>query len=178
MARGDDEFIEFARANSARLQQAAYLLTGDPHQAEEVAQSALVKTYAAWKRIQGDDAYGYARRVLANLVTDRWRRPLREYATDMLPERPVPRDMAEDVSRRRALIKALGELTAKERGVVVMRHYLDLSEADVAHELRLTLSAVKNLNARGLAKLRARLDGPEPATRNPEQPSTTGRSPA
>ena len=178
MARGDDEFVEFAQASSARLLHAAYLLTGNRHQAEDAAQSALVKTYAAWKRIQGDDAYGYARRVLANLVTDRWRRPLREYATDMLPERPVPRDMAEDVSRRRALIKALGELTAKERGVVVMRHYLDLSEADVAHELRLTLSAVKNLNARGLAKLRARLDGPEPATRNPEQPSTTGRSPA
>lgn len=172
MARGDDEFVEFAKANSGRLQQAAYLLTGNPHQAEEIAQSALVKTYAAWKRIRGDDPYAYARRILANLVTDRWRRPLREYATEIMPEQPVARDMAEDVARRRALIKALGELSAKERGVVVMRHYLDLPEADVARELKLSLSAVKSLNARGLAKLRARLD----QTAEPEQPSTTGRS--
>lgn len=156
--QADEEFVEFARGSSARLQQAAYLLTGDRDQAEEAAQAALVRTYAAWSRVDKDNAYPYARRVLVNLVTDRWRRPLREYATEVIPERPMSRDLAEDVARRRTLFKALGELSAKERAVVVMRHYLDQSEADVARDLRLSLSAVKSLNSRGLAKLRGSLD--------------------
>jgi len=155
--QADEEFVEFARGSSARLQQAAYLLTGDRHQAEEAAQTALVRTYAAWSRVDHDNAYPYARRVLVNLLTDRWRRPLREYATEVMPERPVPRDMAEDIARRRTLFKALGGLSAKERAVVVMRHYFDQSEADVARDLRLSLSAVKSLNSRGLAKLRSSL---------------------
>ncbi|MEV7626859.1 sigma-70 family RNA polymerase sigma factor [Actinoplanes sp. NPDC089786] len=162
MARGDDEFVTFARASQARLQQAAYLLTGDRYQAEDAAQAALVKTYAAWSRVRRDDAYAYARRVLANLITDRWRRPVKEYATEVLPDRADPRDLAENVARKRALIAALRTLTEKERAVVVMRHYLDVSEADVARDLRLTLPSVKNLNLRGMAKLRAVLD-PESA---------------
>jgi RNA polymerase sigma-70 factor (sigma-E family) len=162
MARGDDEFVKFAQASQARLQQAAYLLTGDRHQAEDAAQAALVKTYAAWSRVRRDDAYAYARRVLANLITDTWRRPVKEYATEVLPDRAGPGDLAESVVRKRALIAALRKLTEKERAVVVMRHYLDVSEADVAQELRLTLPSVKNLNLRGMAKLRAALD-PESA---------------
>lgn len=154
MARGDDEFVEFARASSARLQQAAYLLTGDRHDAEDAAQTALARTYAAWSRVRRSDAYAYARTVLANLVIDQWRRPMREYATDVLPEQPVPRDLADDVTRRRWLIQALDRLSPRERAVVVMRHYLDVAEADVARELDLSLGTVKSLNSRGLAKLR------------------------
>jgi RNA polymerase sigma-70 factor (sigma-E family) len=160
--QSDAKFVEFAQGSSARLQQAAYLLTGNRDQAEEAAQTALVRTYAAWSRVDQDNAYPYARRVLVNLLTDRWRRPVREYATELMPERPVPRDLAEDVARRRTLFKALNGLSAKERAVVVMRHYLDQSEADVARDLRLSLSAVKSLNARGLAKLRSSLDSNGP----------------
>jgi len=156
--QADEAFVEFARGSSARLQHAAYLLTGDQDQAEDAAQAALVRTYAAWSRVDKDNAYPYARRVLVNLVTDRWRRPLREYATEVMPERPVSRDLAEDVARRRTLFMALGGLSAKERAVVVMRHYFDQSEADVARDLRLSLSAVKSLSSRGLAKLRTSLD--------------------
>ena len=172
MARGDDEFVEFATANSKRLQQAAYLLTGDRHQAEDAAQTALVRTYAAWSRVHRDDPYAYARRVLANHVTDQWRRPIREYATEAIPDHAGPRDMAEDVTRRRALIHALDVLSPKERAVIVLRHYLDVSEADVGRELGLPAGTVKSLNARGLAKLRQWLDttalpdarGPAPST--------------
>jgi RNA polymerase sigma-70 factor (sigma-E family) len=153
----DEKFVEFARGSSARLQQAAYLLAGDRHQAEEAAQTALVRTYAAWSRVDQDNAYPYARRVLVNLLTDRWRRPFREYATEQMPDSAGPRDLADDVARRRTLFAALGGLSKKERAVVVMRHYLDQSEADVARDLRLSLSAVKSLNSRGLAKLRSSL---------------------
>jgi DNA-directed RNA polymerase specialized sigma24 family protein len=82
MARGDDDFIAFAKASSSRLQRAAYLITGDQHQAEEAAQATLVRVYAAWGRVRRKDPYAYARTVLTNLLTDRWRRPMREYATE------------------------------------------------------------------------------------------------
>ncbi|MFC3505588.1 sigma factor [Micromonospora krabiensis] len=70
MGRGDDEFVEFARAASGRLVHAAFLMTGNHHQAEDAAQTALVRTYAAWSRVRHDDAYGYARTVLVNHLVD------------------------------------------------------------------------------------------------------------
>jgi RNA polymerase sigma-70 factor (sigma-E family) len=154
MARGDEEFVEFARASSARLQHAAYLLTGDRHDAEDAAQTALARTYAAWQRVRRNDAYAYARTVLANLVIDQWRRPMREYATEHMPDQAAPHDLADEVARRRWLINALGALSPRERAVIVLRHYLDVPEADVARELDLSLCTVKSLNSRGLAKLR------------------------
>ena len=169
MARGDEEFVEFATASSARLQHVAYLLTGNRHEAEDAVQSALVRTYAAWQRVRRRDAYAYARAVLANLVTDQWRRPVREYATEVLPEGPVPRDLADDVTRRRWLIGALDVLSVRERAVIVLRHYLDLSETDVAAELNLALGTVKSLNSRGLAKLRVAMDAVVPAPRQNQE---------
>ncbi|MEU7904341.1 SigE family RNA polymerase sigma factor [Actinoplanes sp. NPDC049118] len=158
--RGDDEFVEFAQANSARLQRAAYLLTGDRHQAEDAAQAALVRVYAAWGRVRRKDPYAYARTVLANLVTDQWRRPMREYATERMPEQPLPRDLADDVTRRRWLIGALQALSPRERAVVVLRHFFDATEVDVARELNLSLGTVKSLNSRALAKLRISIPSP------------------
>ncbi|GAA2615375.1 SigE family RNA polymerase sigma factor [Paractinoplanes durhamensis] len=154
MARGDEEFVEFAEASSARLQRAAYLLTGDPHQAEEAAQATLVRVYAAWGRIRHGDPYAYARTALANLVHDQWRRPMREYATEVMPEQQAPRDVADDVTRRRWLISALRRLSPQERTVIVLRHLFDASETDVARDLNLPLGTVKSLNSRALAKLR------------------------
>jgi RNA polymerase sigma-70 factor (sigma-E family) len=161
--RGDDEFVEFARASSARLQRAAYLLTGDRHQAEDAAQAALVRVYAAWGRVRRKDPYAYARTVLANLVTDQWRRPIREYATEQMPERPLPHDLADDVTRRRWLIGALQALSPRERAVVVLRHFFDVTEVDVARELNLSLGTVKSLNSRALAKLRVSIPSPRRA---------------
>jgi RNA polymerase sigma factor (sigma-70 family) len=113
-----------------------------------------VKVYVAWRGVHRKDPYAYARAVLVNLLTDRWRRPLREYATEIMPEQPVPSDVADDVTRRRLLVNALRTLSLRERSVVVLRHYFDVTEADVARELNLPLGTVKSLNSRGLAKLR------------------------
>ncbi len=185
MARGDEEFVEFARASWRRLLHAAYLLTGDRHQAEDAAQTALVRTYATWSKVRNRDAYSYARTILANHVTDRWRRPIREYATEDMPDTPVHRDVADDVARRRWLTDALAGLNPKERAVIVLRHYFDVTEADVARELDMPLGTVKSLNARGLAKLRVSVAPPEPqptasptvmpAPRRPD-PTAIGRS--
>ncbi|HEY0531354.1 MAG TPA: SigE family RNA polymerase sigma factor [Actinoplanes sp.] len=154
MPRDDDEFREFAAAGFPRLRRAAFLLTGHDQQAEDAAQTALVKTYAAWSRIRRDDPYAYARKVLANHITDQWRRPIREHAGDEVPDRPGGRDLAEDVARQRWLLGALAALTERERLVVVMRHYFDMPEAEVAAVLGIAVGSVKSLNSRGLRKLR------------------------
>jgi RNA polymerase sigma-70 factor (sigma-E family) len=174
MARGDDEFVEFAQASSARLLHAAFLLTGDRHRAEDAAQTALVRTYAAWSRVRRKDAYAYARTVLTNLVTDQWRRPMREYATETLPDGPTGRDMAEDVTRRQWLIEALDALSPRERTVIVLRHFFDLAENEVARQLNLSVGTVKSLNSRGLTKLRVSVDAPVPSPRHGYDTNTSG----
>jgi RNA polymerase sigma-70 factor (sigma-E family) len=163
LARGDEEFIEFAQSSTAGLRHAAYLLTGDRHAAEDAVQTALVRTYASWHRVRRDDAFAYARRVLVNHITDRWRRRLKEYATGDLPEQPARTDVADEVALRQWLIGALGTLTLRERAVVVMRYLFDLPETVVARDLGITVGTVKSTSSRALAKLRVSADTPEPA---------------
>jgi RNA polymerase sigma-70 factor (sigma-E family) len=158
LARGDEEFAEFARASYGGLIHAAYLLTGDRHAAEDAAQAALVRTYAAWSRVRRDDAFAYARRVLVNYVTDRWRRRLREYPTDDLPEQTAGADPADEVALRQWLASALATLTIRERAVVIMRYLFDLPEAAVARDLGVTIGTVKSTSSRALAKLRVHAD--------------------
>jgi RNA polymerase sigma-70 factor (sigma-E family) len=156
MAGADEDFAEFARASYGGLRHAAYLLTGDRHVAEDAAQTALVRTYAAWPRVRRDDAYAYARKVLVNHVTDRWRRRLREYPAGELPDRLHSPDPAEEVALRHWLTGALATLTVKERAVIVMRYLFDLPEAAVARDLGITVGTVKSTSSRALAKLRVR----------------------
>jgi RNA polymerase sigma-70 factor (sigma-E family) len=154
LARGDEEFVEFIEASTAGLRHAAYLLTGDRDAAEDAVQAALVRTYAAWSRVRKDDAFAYARRVLVNYVTDRWRRRLREYATGDIPELRAGTDLADEVVLRQWLIGALARLTIRERAVIIMRYLFDLPEATVARDLGITLGTVKSTSSRALAKLR------------------------
>jgi RNA polymerase sigma-70 factor (sigma-E family) len=154
MARGDAEFVEFVRASTARLQHAAYLLTGDRHQAEDDVQTVLVRVYTAWSRIRRQDPFAYARKVLANLVIDRWRRPIREDASDDVPEQAMPGDLADDVAVQEWLMRALAVLSPRERTIVVLRHFWDLSEIDVAAELKVSVGTVKSTASRALAKMR------------------------
>ena len=111
LARGDEELVGFATAGSAGVRHAAYLLTGDRHAAEDAVQATLVRTYAAWPRVRRDDAFAYARRTLVNYVTDRWRRRLKEYPTDELPDHPAGRDFADEVALRQWVRGALSLLT-------------------------------------------------------------------
>jgi RNA polymerase sigma-70 factor (sigma-E family) len=154
LARGDEEFIEFARASTAGLRHAAYLLTGDRHLAEDAVQATLVRTYAAWRRVRRDDAFAYARQVLVNYLTDKWRRRLKEYPTDDLPEPGAGPDIADEVALRQWLTSALATLTLRERTVIVMRFLFDLPEETVARDLGITAGTVKSTSSRALAKLR------------------------
>jgi len=156
VARTDEDFAEFAQASYPGLRHAAYLLTGDRHAAEDAAQTALVRTYAAWARVRRDDAYAYARKVLVNHVTDRWRRRLREYPAADLPEGPGGPDPADEVALRQWVAGALAALTVKERAVIVMRYLFDQPEAAVARDLGVSVGTVKSTSSRALAKLRVR----------------------
>jgi RNA polymerase sigma-70 factor (sigma-E family) len=167
--RSDAEFTAFVTASSARLLRTAWLLTLNREQAQDLVQLAYVKTFAVWRRVRRDDAESYARRVLVNSHIDWWRRaPWRERSTAQLPERAINNNETA-IAERTALAAALRELTKRERTVVVLRYYLDISEADVAAELNVSLGTVKSTASKALAKLRnsAELTDFRPLTRDP-----------
>jgi RNA polymerase sigma-70 factor (sigma-E family) len=160
MAGRDREFDEFAHAAWPRLHRSAYLLTGDHHLAEDLAQTALERTYAKWRTVRSGDALAYSRRTLVNLNVDRIRRRrLREVGGEALAhaDRGAADPRPED---RDQIVRLLAQLTERERRVVVLRHYYDLSEASVARELGIAPGTVKSTLARALTKLRVRVDSP------------------
>lgn len=156
----DQEFSDFVRAATPELLRVAWFLTGDVEDAKELVQAALTKTYAAWCRVRPGQAMPYTRTVLVNHRNDTWRRRRREVLVD--PHAPagdgvgrVDRAViADDVVAQRDLVQALAALPEQQRRVVVLRHYCDLSEAAVAHELGISTGTVKSTAARGLANLR------------------------
>ena len=158
----DAGFDEFAIAAWPRLLRSAYLLTADHHLAEDLTQTALVRTYSQWRRVRRSDALAYTRRVLVNLNIDRIRRrhgttEVGDTLLETLSSRPDTR-----VDQRDEAVRLLRTLTARERQVVVLRHYFDLSEAEVAHELGVTKGTVKSTLARALAKLRVTAENGAP----------------
>lgn len=151
----DAAFDEFAAAAWPRLRWSAYLLTGNHHLAEDLAQAALVRTYASWRRVRRTDALAYARRVLVNLNIDRHRRRhFSEVGEDWLAATPAAGDDTVGADDRDELLRLLAGLTPRERQVVVLRHYFDLSEADVAVEVGIARGTVKSTLSRALSKLR------------------------
>jgi RNA polymerase sigma-70 factor (sigma-E family) len=149
-------FDEFAVAAWPRLRWTAVMLTGDDHLAEDLAQTALERTYASWRRVRRDEAFGYARRVLVNANIDRLRkRRLRELPGGQPPDRAAPYDVTSAVEDADLLVRLRQQLGAQERRVVVLRHYYDLTEAAVAQELGISVGTVKSTASRALAKLRA-----------------------
>ncbi len=156
----DHAFAEFVDARRPGLVRTAYLLCGDWHRAEDLAQQALVKLYLAWPKVGGhggEDAY--VRRILVNTHVDDWRWRRRR------PETPVERhdDSAGPGSRsvedRDALRSALAGLPEGQRKVVVLRYWLDLSVDEVARDLGISTGTVKSQSARALDRLRVALAG-------------------
>jgi RNA polymerase sigma-70 factor (ECF subfamily) len=152
----DAPFAEFVGLRSAALLRTAYLLTGDAGKAEDLLQTALTKTYVAWDHIRDSGAVeAYVRRVLATSAASAWRRRWRvERPTEVLPDRPVADDGPEDHVLLWSLVK---ELPSRQRAVLVLRFYEDLSEAEIAEVLGVARGTVKSHAARGLAALRDRL---------------------
>lgn len=149
-----EDFSAFVAAAGPSLLRTAWLLTGDAHRAEELVQDALVRTYVAWSRVRDGDPTAYARRIVVNARVDSWRRRRREHLVADVPEQAGSHDVEGGVARRDTLVRALAVLSARERRVVVLRYWLDLSEAQVADELGVSLGTVKSTASRALAKVR------------------------
>jgi RNA polymerase sigma-70 factor (sigma-E family) len=156
--RGDHRdrgFREYVTARSQSLLRTAYLLTGNRADAEDLVQAALAKTYQAWDRIEDRQALdGYVRRAMVNTHISWWRRRrLDEYPTDEIPDRAVA-DHAPGSDLQDTLRRAVDRLPQRMRAAVVLRYYEDMTEAEVADALGVSLGTVKSTVSRAVAKLR------------------------
>lgn len=152
------DFAAYATAAWPRLVRTAHMLTGDFHEAEDLVQTTLAKVYARWRRVPRDDVDFYVRRSLVNNNLSRVRkRRVAQLLTPFLPERVHQREPghAEAVEQRAALEQALAALSARQRAVMVLRYWEDLSEAEIAQLLGCSVGTVKTHARRGLAALRA-----------------------
>lgn len=151
-------FASYVQARGPVLLRTARSLTANPCDAEDLLQTALTKTYLAWERIEDHRALdGYVRRALVNTRTSQWRRrKVDEFACDELPEPdPLPApDPAEQQAVRDAMWRAVLKLPARQRAMVVLRYYEDLSEIQTAEVLGVSVGTVKSAVSRALAKLR------------------------
>jgi RNA polymerase sigma-70 factor (sigma-E family) len=154
--QGREAFRAYVAARSPALLRTAYLLTGHRGDAEDLLQTALAKTYLAWDRIRDREAIdGYVRRVMVNTQTSLWRRKkVDEYATDAVPERRIDADATDVLALHDALWTALAGLPKRQRAMVVLRYYEDLTEAETADVLGVSVGTVKSTTSRALMKLR------------------------
>ncbi|MFJ8446734.1 SigE family RNA polymerase sigma factor [[Kitasatospora] papulosa] len=151
-------FSSYMRARGPVLLRTARSLTANPSDAEDLLQTALTKTYVAWERIEDHRALdGYVRRALVNTRTSQWRRrKVDEFACEELPEKettPAP-DPAEQQSLHDAMWRAVLKLPDRQRAMVVLRYYEDLSEVQTAEVMGVSVGTVKSAVSRALGKLR------------------------
>ncbi|MEW2620293.1 SigE family RNA polymerase sigma factor [Streptomyces sp. NPDC048106] len=155
----DEEFGRFMTARWPRLLRTAFLLTGERHTAEDLAQSTLERVYTAWRRVDAaDDPDAYVRRVMINLHARRHRRRLKEFLArdDSGPVREEA-DRDDVITRavdRDLLLRALAQLPARQRQAVVLRYWEDLTETQTAQAMGCSVGTVKSNTAKGIAKLR------------------------
>lgn len=162
--QADDEatFEAFVAERSADLLRTAVLLTRDRGHAEDLVQTALVKAYRRWSRIEGSDPYPYVRRVLVTSAASWWRlRGTQEIVSLPVHDSAGPDD-TEAFAERDRMTEALATLPPRMRAVLVLRYAEDLSEATTAVTLGCSVHTVKSQTARGLARLRAVLSAPAP----------------
>jgi RNA polymerase sigma-70 factor (sigma-E family) len=153
------DFEEFVVARRVALLRTAYLLTGNHHDAEDLVQSALIKVVPKWARIR-DHPEPYVRRVLARESVSRRRgRRWREVYTDVVPE--AMHHDSTDSTDRIALLEDLRRLSPRQRAVLVLRYFDDLTEADTAAALGISVGTVKSQAHDALAHLRNQHSGEE-----------------
>jgi RNA polymerase sigma-70 factor (sigma-E family) len=176
-APDEPDFDAYVRASGPRLKRLAFLLTGDLHTGEDLLQSAYAKVLPRWRHVSRyDNPDAYVRRVMVSIRTSWWRRLRdREVLTGQPPDRPqnpgvgsAPgRDVAADEAEIDRVLRALRTLPRRQQVAVVLRHYCDLSEAETAAVMGISVGGVKSQTSKGLAALRVTLS-----------PSTSSEEPA
>jgi RNA polymerase sigma-70 factor (sigma-E family) len=167
-SEAEDAFEDFVRGRSTHLFRLALVLTGwNKAAAEDVLQIALERAYRRWRRLFREGSpEPYVRRVVVNAAID-WRRALRrrgEQALDFAADITVE-DRTGQVADRDALVRGLAALAPKQRAVLVMRYWEDLSDGEIAATLNCSAGTVRSQVSRGLTRLRE-LTGAPPAARS------------
>ena len=152
------DFEEFVRARRPALLRTAYLLTGNHADAEDLLQRALVKAVPHWSRLR-DQPEPYVRRILTRESISRWRRRRwREVSTDQPPEPPAQPDPGHEGWAERDEVRgALAGLSPRQRAVLVLRYYEDLTERETAEALGVAVGTVKSHHRDALTVLRRTL---------------------
>lgn len=167
-----DEFAGFVRASAPRLLWIARLLcNGDRAAAEDLVQDALVETFRRWSRIERPDArFAYARRIMTRTATRKWRSETRLLeVTTPDPGPRSPTDDSTDADVGLDVRAALSGLSVKQRAVMVLRYYEDLTEGQIAEALGCSRGSVKKHASRAMAALSDRLDEHNPARTGEEK---------
>jgi RNA polymerase sigma-70 factor (sigma-E family) len=154
MGEVDDDFREFVVHRSPALSRVAYLLTGDHHLAEDLLQAALARAFPRWRWIRDGDPTAYVRRIMYHQHISWWRRRRVVEVAGWHGPDPAGADSSEASALRLTLVAALRRLTPRQRAVLVLRFYEDLTETQVARELGLTVGTVKRHGHDGLDRLR------------------------
>jgi RNA polymerase sigma-70 factor (sigma-E family) len=150
---GDVGFDEFVAARSRGLLRTAYLLTRDHALAEDLLQTALTKAWFAWSRIEGNPE-AYVRRIVVTTYSTWWRRKWNgEHATDELPETGASHD-AHPSAESQDLWTAVGRLPRRQRAVIVLRYFEDLTETETARLMGCSVGTVKSQASKAMASLR------------------------
>ncbi|MEU6927558.1 SigE family RNA polymerase sigma factor [Streptomyces sp. NPDC046385] len=160
MAHGEVlDFEEYVRTRQDALLRSARRLVPDPVDAQDLLQTALVRTYGRWDGIADKSlADAYLRRVMINTRTEWWRaRKLEEVPTEQLPDARVE-DATEQHADRALLMDILKVLAPKQRSVVVLRHWEQMSTEETAAALGMSTGTVKSTLHRALARLRQELE--------------------
>lgn len=160
MSDRDTAFTEYFAARSSAMRSTAFLLCGDWHRAEDLVQIAFTKLYLHWNRVVRHEALDpYVRQVLVRTYIDdgrraRWRREQSQAAAIDRAAEPMPSD------DRLVLVQALAEVPARQRAVLVLRYWEDLSIQETAAALKCSPGTVKSQASRGLATLRTLMSQP------------------
>jgi RNA polymerase sigma-70 factor (sigma-E family) len=178
-SRGSDtdaDFAAYLAARQASLLRTAYLLAGNRHDAEDLTQTAFAKLYLSWDKVRDRGSIdGYVRRILVNEHNSLWRRAWkrREHPQDhaVLDRFDEPRHDEYHQGGGSALWDLVQTLPRKARAVVVLRYYEEMTEAETAEVLGISVGTVKSQSSRALATLRARI----PQTLNPRSTEENDR---
>lgn len=161
--RVDDEadFKQYVTDRSYALRRTAYLMCGDWHEAEDIVQTALLKLYRSWRRVErAQNRDAYVRQVVVRALIDERRRGWRrERPFAAFPDDVAAVDPDSGPEDRDALLAALAEIPARQRATLVLRYWEDQSVEQTAHALGCSQGTVKSQTARGLAALRQALGG-------------------
>lgn len=162
------DYVAFVEARQGSLLRAAYLICGDEHLAHDLLQDALIKLASRWERLRDEAPEAYARRILYRDAISRWRRTRRERLVDHQdPNGPAstvhaPDELSPWVAGA-DVRGALALLPPRQRAVIVLRYYEDLSEADIANVLGISRGTVKSQASDAMTTLRRLLPSPDDA---------------